>query len=260
MGSDTRRLADEGDFNVEIDYADLISGTNQVVITAEDILGNSAQETVTVTYSSSNVWPLPYSVDWDTVTDIQDAAQIVDGKWALVPGGVRTMQVDYDRELDFGDLTWDDFEITAPITVHAIDPDGYLWPSVSPGFGLTMRWRGHTDSPVDCSQPHCGWLPSGAGAWYDIGQDGPLKLDGLADFTVTINEGDTYYWKLRVETISGVGSLYSLKVWEAGQPEPSSWNLTRQRDLDDVANGSAILVAHHVDLTFGDVTIVPVVP
>ena len=130
-------------------------------------------------------------------------AQVVDGNWALVPGGVRTTQVDYDRVLAFGDLLWDDYEVTVPISVHAVDPDGYIFPSVNPGFGLTMRWTGHTDSPVVCAQPHCGWLPSGAGAWYDIGQDGPLLLDGLSDSSVTIEEGDTYYWKMRVETIPG---------------------------------------------------------
>ena len=146
-----------------------------------------------------------------------------------------------------------------PITVHAIDPDGYNPIGISPGFGLTMRWTGHTDSPVVCIQPHCGWLPSGGGAWYDIGQGGPLLLDGVSDPMVTINVGDTFIWKLRVETIPGTGSLYSLKVWEASQLEPTEWNLTKQRGLD-VADGSVILVAHHVDLTFGDVTIVPVAP
>jgi hypothetical protein len=72
--------------------------------------------------------------------------------------------------------------------------------------------------------------------------------------------GDTFIWKLRVESIPGTGSLYSLKVWEAGQLEPTEWNLTKQRGLEDEANGSVLLVAHHVDLTFGDVTIVPVAP
>ena len=258
IGPDDRRLADDGDFNVDIDYSGLVSGSNHVVVTAEDSLGYTAQETVTVSYSSGNIWPLPYSVDWATVTDIQDEAQVVDGLWGLVPGGVRTLQVDYDRVLDIGDLTWDDYEITVPITIHAIDSDGYQWPSISPGFGITFRWQGHTDSPVSCTQPHCGWLPSGAGSWYDIGQDGPLKLDGLVDNTVTMNVGDTFYWKYRVETTPGTGTSYSLKVWEAGQSEPAEWNLTKQRGMGDVANGSAFLVAHHVDLTIGNLTIIPV--
>ena len=245
--------------NVEIDYNDLLNGSNSVLITATDNLGYVTTETVNVTYSSGNVWPLPYSIDWDTVTSIQEVVQVVDGKWDLVPGGIRTTQVDYDRVLDFGDITWSDYEITAPITVHAIDPDGYLWPSVSPGLGFTSRWTGHTDSPVACLQPHCGWQPSGAGGWYDIGQGGPLHMDNGAvwDPTVTIQVGDTYYWKLRVETIPGTGSLYSLKVWEYGQAEPANWNLTSQRDLSDQANGSLIFIAHHVDTTIGDVVITP---
>ena len=85
-GPDSRRLADEGDFNVEIDHTDLVDGPNSVVIKATDNLGFTTTETVTVNYTSGNAWPLPYSVDWDTVIDVQDVAQIVDGKWALVPG------------------------------------------------------------------------------------------------------------------------------------------------------------------------------
>ena len=257
IGPDTRRLAFEGDFNVEIDYTDLISGLNQVVITATDILDDTTVETVTVEYTSDNIWPLPYSIGWSPVTNIQDVVQVVDGQWAPVSGGVRTAEVGYDRVLAIGDVAWDDYEVTVPITIHAIDLAGYEWPSVSPGFGLTLRWMGHTDLPVSCEQPHCGWLPSGAGGWYDIGYNGPLILDGLEDPTVTINVGDTFYWKMRVETIPGTGPLYSLKVWENGQPEPSGWNLTKQRGLTDMASGSLILVAHHVDATFGDVTVVP---
>ena len=34
IGPDTRRLADDGDFNIEIDHNDLVDGSNDVVITA----------------------------------------------------------------------------------------------------------------------------------------------------------------------------------------------------------------------------------
>ena len=150
VGPDSRRLAFAGDFNVEIDRTDLLNGTNQLVITATDTLSNSHAETVTVEYASANVWPAPYSINWGSVTTIQDVLQVVDGKWSLVSGGVRTAEVDYDRVLAIGDLTWDDYEITVPITVHATDPTGFEWPSVAPGFGVTLRWTGHTNSWATC--------------------------------------------------------------------------------------------------------------
>ena len=261
MGPDNRRLARDGDFNIDLDLVDLNDGQNEVIITAIDNDGNTSNATVTVTYDRNSTWPLPYSIDWSNVANLQDVVQVVDGDWDFTASGARLESqedVDYDRVLAIGDIDWTDYEITVPITVHWIDPDGYSSPSNSPGFGIIFRWQGHTDSPVNCSQPHCGWLPSGASAWYDIGQGGPLKLDGVINHNITINEGDTYYWKMRVETIDSNNSEYSLKVWESGQTEPANWTLTKQRALThDLSNGSPIVVAHHVDLTVGDVTIEP---
>ena len=257
IGPDTRRLAFDGDFNIEIDWASLIDGVNDIAITATDNLNNTTVENITVDFTT-NVWPTPYTINWDSVTTIQDVAQVVDGKWALVPGGVRIVEVDYDRVLAVGDLVWDDYEITVPFTMHAIDPSGFQWPSVSPGFGITFRWTGHTDNPVVCPQPHCGWLPSGAGAWYDAGGNGPLLLDGQEDPNILLAFDVRYIWKMRVETTQS-GNLYSLKVWEDGTNEPATWNLTRLRSSGDVSNGSIIFIAHHVDLTIGDINIVPIV-
>lgn len=262
MGPDNRRLARDGDFNIDLDREDLNDGQNEVIINATDNDGNTSNATVTVTYDSSSTWPLPYSIDWSNVTNLQEVVQVVDGDWDFTVSGARPKSqedVDYDRVLAIGDIDYTDYEITVPFTVHWIDPEGFGGLSVSPGFGIIFRWQGHTDSPVNCSQPHCGWLPSGASAWYDIGQSGPLKLGGASNHNITINEGDTYYWKMRVETIADVGPNYSLKVWESSQNEPDNWTLTKQRGLSDLSNGSPIVVAHHVDLTVGDITIEPLV-
>jgi hypothetical protein len=266
VGSDSRRLASEGDFNVEIAYTELVSGSNRVVITATDELNNTAVETVTVEYASGNVWPMPYAIDWSSVITISDAAQVVDGLWALEAGGLRPVVMAYDRIVAIGDLTWDDFEVTVPITIHAIDPAGFSWPSVAPGLGIMMRWSGHTNSPVVCSQPHCGWRPFGATTWY--GWDDPdnpvFKLEGNNDVLLDTDPSvelvfDTCYnFKMRVETVPGQGGFYGFKVWQDGQVEPSEWNLTGQQGLSDPQSGSFLLVAHHVDVTFGDVTVVPV--
>jgi regulation of enolase protein 1 (concanavalin A-like superfamily)/chitodextrinase len=269
IGPDMRRLASEGDFNVEIAYADLLSGPNQVVITATDELDSTTVETVTVEYVSGNVWPLPYSIDWSSVITLSDAAQVVDGLWALEPDGIRPDILGYDRIIAMGDVdvSWHDYEITVPITVHSIDAAGFNWPSVAPGFGMVMRWKGHTNSPVFCLQPHCGWRPSGATTWYgwDNPSDPELTLQGNNDVlldtdpSVELSFDTCYNFKMRVETVPGVGGFYRAKVWEDGQTEPSVWNLEGQEDLGDPQEGSLLLVAHHVDATFGDVTVVPVV-
>jgi hypothetical protein len=69
--------------------------------------------------------------------------------------------------------------------------------------------------------------------------------------------GTTYMFRLRVESTPGAGGLYSLKVWEAGQTEPADWNLSIQDDATDLPSGSFQLLAHHVDATYGDVTVMP---
>jgi len=255
VGPDNRRLAFEGEFNVEMAITEVQDGANVVEITAIDTFGQITTETVNFNYDSSNEWPLPYSIDWDIVTDITDVAQVVDGYWTVENGGMRIEEMEYDRVVTIGDLMWDEYEITVPITINDYEP-GYLGPqSVSAGFGMTFKWMGHTDDPVFCPQPHCGWLPSGAGAWYDIGSGGPLLLGGYTDNSVSMNIGDTFIWKMRVEDF-GAGYLYSLKVWEEGQAEPTDYNLTRYFSTD-LPSGCIILNCHHVDATFGDISIVP---
>jgi hypothetical protein len=76
----------------------------------------------------------------------------------------------------------------------------------------------------------------------------------------------TYIFKMRVSTLmvetpeSGPpvpNSLYEFKVWQEGQPEPKDWTLSAQEGPDDVQAGSLLLLAHHVDCVFGNVSIVP---
>ena len=261
-GPDSRRLAFDGDFNVEIDYTDLVNGSNLIRITATDKPGNVSVAEVTVEFQDNNVWPTLYTVQWSEVTSIPDAVQIVDGKWGLDPatGGVRTQEIWYDRVLAVGDLLWDDYQITVPVTYHWIDPAGYGGQSVSPGFGITLRWTGHTDNPVYCLQPHCGWLPSGAGSWCDAGLNGGQVYlnESYAVPGVILEQGVRYIWKMRVETVAGLGNLYSVKVWRDVDPEPSGWQASVVRGFGDLSKGSIVLIAHHVDVTFGDIVIVPI--
>jgi hypothetical protein len=49
-------------------------------------------------------------------------------------------------------------------------------------------------------------------------------------------------------------------MWEDGTPEPIGWQLSAAGEQGELSQGSALLVAHKVDATFGNVSVVPVTP
>jgi len=243
-GPDSRRLEKSGDFNVDIATNDLLSGANEVVIRAKNNDNFSSQVTATVYYTANTLWPSPYTLDWSTLSDdadIQNVAQVVDGKWKLDAGGLRIDETGYDRLLAFGDRTWTDYEVTVPITMYSMG-----W---NAGVGLIFRWDGHTDDPIVCNQPHCGWLPLGELAWI---RDDSLDFF-IAETSVarTWELGTQYLMKMRVET-AGDASTYLVKVWDAAELEPSGWDLTHT-PTTTLSAGSVVLLTHRTDVTFGDV-------
>jgi hypothetical protein len=191
----------------------------------------------------------------------------VDGLWTWEGDSIRPVVMGYDRLVAIGDMdaSWDDYEVIVPITIHAIDLAGYSPTSGSPGVGILMRWDGHYD--WGGWQPTIGWYPMGALGWYRwrkdtlgdrlmmiVGEDGRPPTEDTSGRKLSYHV--SYLFKMRVETISGQGD-YGLKVWEEGQPEPSAWDLTAQGELSDPQYGSLLLVAHHVDASFGDVVVIP---
>jgi len=267
MGPDGRRLAADGDFNIEIVSDKLKVGLNNVVIHVLNTKGEQISKEVAVEYWK-NIWPLPYTIDWASVSNIQQAVQIVDGLWILGREGIRTHpdRVGYDRVIAVGDMSWRDYEVTVPVTIHGIDASAYgSRTSKGPAFGINLRWTGHTDMPVKCSQPHCGWKPFGGSFWYKFrkGNDNGWRIiagsTGVSTDIIdcVIKQGRMYWLKVRVVT-GTYGDLYQFKVWEDGKEEPSAWMLETMDPKPIVSHGSFLLVAHHVDMTFGKVTVVPV--
>jgi hypothetical protein len=166
VGPDRVRLASAGDFNVEIAYLSLPAGISEVTIRALDGLGNETVEVVEVEYIDNVVTPETYSIDWSTVSDVSEVAQLVDGKWSLASDGVRVLEPGYDRLIAIGDLDWVDYEATVEFTLNApADPDQ------APIVGLAMRWTGHFD--WDGRQPRRGWHPLGALLAYTWLSDPP---------------------------------------------------------------------------------------
>jgi len=250
LGPDSRRLVSDGDFNIEIVTTDLFDGANEIVITATDNVANVSTDTVMVEYMSGNVWPLPYGVNWDSVTNIQDAVQVVDGEWEM--GSLRTSVTGYNRLIAIGDTTWQDYEVVVPMTINSM--------TSSTRIGVLLRWYGHTDDPVPDIQPKSGWFPLGAmirckAFGLDIyGSDGAI-LDNTSRI---LNTDTPYILKARVETVPDEGDRYSLKLWESSLPEPPQWDLRTQGYLTDPATGSLMLFAHRGDVSFGNITVMEI--
>jgi regulation of enolase protein 1 (concanavalin A-like superfamily) len=274
FGPDTRRLQQPGDFNIDLSYLTLQPGANTLVVTAKNINGASATNTVTVNDNSSRVWPQPFTIGFANPSSLTDSAQVVDGKWGIGPGGIRTIELGYNRAIAIGDTVWDDYLVAAQFTVHGIDS---TWETIrgmygGPGLGIMMRWKGHTNDPVfdpPITQPLSGYFPLGAVGWYrwrngyDSGLKNRWELIGnnLAlrdqDTLNPLTYGKLYNLKMQVRTLPGSAGSYKLKAWADGQPEPTGWILEGQEELSDPFQGSVLLLANFVDVTFRKVTVIP---
>ena len=265
-GGDRRRLDELGDFNIDIDADELVNGANTVVITAIDNDGEVDTETVTINWSAGNSWPTNYSIDWSSATSIQDVAQVVDGKWQIEGDGVRIIQPGYDRLMAIGERTWTDYEVTVPFTVNALDLAGFnsALSGRSASIGILTRWTGHTEDPVANYQPESGWRPYGAIGWYwwDDPNVGELRILGNGDRVLASDPGfsapqvgQEHMIKMRVETNANGTATHRLKMWPSASPEPSNWLLNAVTNSGQPQSGSFLLLAHHVDATFGDVSV-----
>ena len=83
--------------------------------------------------------------------------------------------------------------------------------------------------------------------------------DQIFNSTPGVQFGNTYVFKARVRTTTILGfphGRYRFKYWLAGDVEPD-WMLEATGWAGGMMGGSLLLIAHHVDATFGDVTVVP---
>lgn len=260
IGPDSRRLLSPGDFNVEIDINYLVDGQNLVAITALDNAGASTTETVTAYYTAGTVWPEDYAVDWSTVTNIQDVAQVTDGLWAIEGDAIRPVVTGYDRAVAVGDITWDDYEAKALITLHGAGRSGAAGSRSEGGYGLWLRWPGH--SAWDDAQPRWGWHPSGANCWYHvsnqslfIGGEHGICSPACPSQDRVLELGTPYWFKMRTQSVPDEGTYYACRVWPVGGLEPATWDVEGMEGPSDVPGGSCLIVAHLVDISIGTIEI-----
>lgn len=267
MGVDLRRLSRPGGFNAEIERKDLRAGENLVVFEAKPkARGPAIKRTVRVRYAAGRTAPLPCTIKWSDARRIDHVAEIMDGQWKLTAEGVRTLDPYYDRVIAIGDTSWTDYEAVTSVIFHkfladVIAPKGP--PFSNHGHAsVLLRWQGHPD---DGNQPRMKWHPCGglamwrpdAGAsgseWvWQGGESGIIAREGKKR---PLEPGRRYSIRARVETLAGPKTRCSVKGWAAGQPEPKEWDLVAIDGAQDVPSGSLVLVAHHSDVTFGDVEV-----
>jgi regulation of enolase protein 1 (concanavalin A-like superfamily) len=257
---DNPRLLANGDFNVEIDRAELRSGDNSVAITAVDASGASSSRTVTLRNTPGRTWPLPTSVTWSGATSPTQVVDVVDGRWQTGVDGASPLDYAYDRLFAVGDRTWTNYAVEVPVTIHDMDPN-------VGGVGVFLRWTGHTESPPHepGMQPRVGWRPSGALAWYRAGYSHPTRLELANDDESVLTAdgsgfalaaGVTYIMKASVVR-TAAGDVYGLTVHRAGQPASSGVTITATDTEFRKANGSVLFIANRALVTFGDIAVTP---
>ncbi|MEJ2722092.1 MAG: InlB B-repeat-containing protein, partial [bacterium] len=255
IGTDSPRLVDDGDYNIEIDYGDLNPGANQVVITAIDTLGERRDKTVTVNYTDGVTWALPYTAEFETSGSIMDEAHVVDGRWYVADGeGVRvdSSGTGYDRLIVLGDTTWvTDYEVLVPMTIHQSSLSTTAFTS---GVGIGLGWKGNegSDQPrLDAPYEAISWVKGFPDSTTLFLQGSGLKVSMTPNMEADVR----YMMRTRSQSLGNGLSRVSTKLWEDGTPEPTDWTLTNDVPTMD---GSVILIAHRSIATFGNVTVTPI--
>ncbi|MDF1838372.1 MAG: fibronectin type III domain-containing protein, partial [Planctomycetota bacterium] len=281
---DPWRLANEGDFNLEL-YVEQLMGAplvgsvhrSTLEFRATDDSANETLATAVVDYTPNVTWADSLTVSWSDVANnlagrIEQAVQVVDGKWEVFddPTLGHVLRPDpahlgYDRLISIGEGHgpdgWDNYEVLVPVTVHSFDPQGFTTGTASYGMGFVMRWTGHTENGP-FSQPNHGLYPLGGlyvYRWFTNTERWELWIDENEDILPqpgnAISLGVTYWYRIRCEDAPSGGTTYSLKVWEDGSAEPAAWTFEHTTNPGDPKKGSLVLVAHHVNASFGDVVV-----
>ena len=277
IGADGRRLPRSGDFNIDIPRSQLDDGDNLVEITARDGLGQSASRTVQIDYQSDNVPGLPWTATWAQASNVHDLGLPVDGDWRLGANavGIDSTALGYERILAVGDQEWTDYEISTTAELLSLNnrPSSLSLPQ---GFGIYLRWNGHTtrrgvaSQPLDGleaeveGEPTFGALgavrivanPDGGNAEFDVRNHLGQQL-GRASLNVEF--GVTYRLSGRVESLPDSRTSYSFWMWNAAEPEPAEPLVRVLVDESDLtpSSGSVAILANEAAVRVGDISVTP---
>ena len=266
FGGDLHRLAQPGDFNLDIAWYQCESGLNRLVLMAETLSGQQVRDTVLLNVVKNRSWPLPYAISFDTVTQLQEVVQVVDGLWTRTPDGLRTQEPYYDRVISIGDSSWQNYVVLVHLTIHGWTPSKPGPPTYNVShYGTALRWRGHHH---DDMQPHRKWFPLGSQGefllkqkhdscqWrilFDGGRHKPQKY-GEPKKTLVLDE--PMFVRADVRTLTDGRTRYRFKQWMQDQLEPHSYDVIGY-ETDDYPSGAMCIVPHNSDVTIHAVSVHP---
>ena len=270
---DGRRLARTGHFNADIPIDVLRPGENVITLTARFKENIDPVQLIAYVERERGSYSMPTIVDWERTDNAQDAGQCVDGNWGIQEGGLRTLHTGYDRVFLIGEKDWRDYEVNTRVTIHRVDDQTGLH-SGGDGLGILHRFQGHViGGPRNFppNQPKWGYQPFGAITWLrwmnGHDQDPDIQFyrgdgDGMAKHgTFSPETETTYHLKARCTTLPESSeemglSQYQFKIWEMDTDEPEDWAFeATQESATALQTGGCVLLAHHVDVTFGNVVV-----
>jgi hypothetical protein len=196
----------------------------------------------------------------------QRKVYLMDGKWKLENGRIRTVEPYYDRVLAFGDSSWKNYEVRTDVIFYGHSPPEPGPPTFGVAHAaIAFRWPGHDP---DEQQPHVKWYPLGATCEFQISEErdscrwrmlyGRRPRTEDTEQNRHIELGKRYNMAARVESIDASTSRYSAKLWDPGLPEPDQWDLVGIKKNETRFNGSALLLSHNTDVSFGNVSVIPI--
>ena len=221
-------------------------------------------------FRSPRVWPATYAANWTSTPTISEKAQVVEGEWAYDAqrDGVRPLAPGFDRLLALGQFDWRSYEVSVPVTLHWFDSA-----KGTAGIGVILGWQGHTNyAGLQPRQGH----PYGGICGFGRSSPEPalprlelIRNEGDVEDTIMAAEnppraitlGVQYTMRFRRTDLGNGSSRYSCKLWRSSTAEPGGWDLTTdlpdQLGTNSKFRGSALLMSHNTDVTFGDAQIVP---
>lgn len=267
LGPDHHRLAEPGDFNVELPADDLAPGRHLLELS----YGDARAEVMLVIHEPAGTAAREGSIQhadfrglstWD---EVRERTQIVDGHWSITSDGLRTATPYYDRVLAFGDMSLREYELQTTLMVHDIRrPRPEDGGNMVIHFAVALRWPGHD---IDEFQPHRKWWPLGmtaefqlqeqpnAGRWRILGGAGfKVQTENLTPFTY----GRWYRVRAEARDITAETTHYSVKLWPADAHEPDGWQITAEKPREDIPAGGGLVLGHYSDITVAEVQLRPV--
>ncbi len=250
FGPDGERLSGPGDFNIELDRSELqtLPETNTVAITVNLVGGDFFTKEFTLRVHEAKSGSLPFEIDWSELSDVAQVNQVaalVDGEWALEEDGISVVEKGYDRLIALGDQTWaGDYEVLASFIVT----EWNAWGAV----GLAVGWQGHTGD----ASPRVDWPVEGLTWVRNVVPEPELQImtferSVLERQPFALEVDEEYYLRAHTER-SGATATVSMRVWRADRDEPKTWQLSSVTNAHD---GSVLLIAHHAQVTWGNVSV-----